>query len=293
MKFDSYHPAINFIFFAAVIVATLCFTHPVFLAISFIAAFIYSIKLNGVRALIFNIVLLVLIAAFACFYAYYTHFGVTNLHMNFAGNQITLESLVFGFVFATIVATVLMWLSCMHAIISSDKVVYLFGRISPKLSLFLSILLRMVPRIKERSRVIDTGRKCIGMGGGQGPIPRRFVNWVRRFSILITWISESLVESSRSMRSRGYSLKGRTAFSIYRFDNRDRSFVIFLFICIAFVLMAILFNQTRIVYDPMIIMNRITAFSIVFYLAYAAFCFAPLALQLVGELRFEMLRKTA
>ena len=34
MRFDSYHPAINLIYFVSVIAGTLCFLHPVFLALS-------------------------------------------------------------------------------------------------------------------------------------------------------------------------------------------------------------------------------------------------------------------
>ena len=47
--------------------------------------------------------------------------------------------------------------------------------------------------------------------------------------MLITWMISALALESDSMRSRGSLLRGRTAFSIYRFDNRDRAFVIALF----------------------------------------------------------------
>ena len=54
MRFDSYHPVINLIYFTAAIICTVKFNHPVFLAISYLAAFVYSIKLNGKRSAIFN-----------------------------------------------------------------------------------------------------------------------------------------------------------------------------------------------------------------------------------------------
>ena len=149
MRFDSYHPVINLIYFAAAIVCTIWFHHPVFLGISYVCAFVYSVKLNGKRAVIFNLCLIPLIFLYAAWYSYYNHFGVTNLRQNFIGNQITLESVVYGIVRGTTVAAVIMFFSCVFAVVSSDKVVYLFGRISPRLSLFLSILLRCVPRVKR------------------------------------------------------------------------------------------------------------------------------------------------
>jgi len=246
MRFDSYHPTINFIYFASVIICTVCFNHPVFVAISYMTAFIYSVKLNGKRALVFNLCMVPLMVLYAGFYAYYNHFGVTPVRQNFIGNSITVEALCYGMILGVTVVTVIMWLSCLFVIFTSDKVVYLFGRISPKLSLFLSILLRSVPRIKERAKKINVAQKGIGRGVADGNLFRRAENTIRLISMIITWTLENFVESARSMKCRGYSLKGRTAFSIYRFDNRDRSVVLGIFACLTFVMAAIAFDQTDI-----------------------------------------------
>lgn len=291
MRFDSYHPMMNLIYFTAAIACTISFKQPVFLAISFLCAFIYSVKLGGLKVFILNLVFAIFAALYAGWYSYYNHFGVTKLRVNFIGNQITLESVTYGLVIGIIVATVLMWFCCVFMLITADKIVYLFGRISPKLSLFLSILLRTVPRIKTRAIRIEISREGIGRGIKQGNIWERFLHLLSLISILITWTLEDFVESSNSMRSRGYSLKGRTAFSIYRFDNRDRSLVIAFFWCLTFVMMAVLFNQTSMYFNPAIIMNRITPISYVFYTAYAVFLLLPMALQIVGEYSFKKLRK--
>lgn len=287
MRFDSYHPAINFIYFGAVIAAAVAFNQPVFLAIGYLCAFIYSIGLSGRRAVRFNLALIPCAILFAAFYAGYNHFGVTNLAVNFIGNQITLESIVTGLVIGIVLASVLMWISCMNAVISSDKVVYLFGRVSPRLSLFLSILLRLVPRVKARAKKINVAQKAIGRGIDQGNLFKRAANFFRLVSIVLTWTMENMIETSDSMKCRGYTLKGRTAFSIYRFDYRDRSVVIAIFLCLTALLTAVLFDQTRILYDPEIILNRITPMSVVFYAAYAFFCLLPFLLQAAGERRFE------
>ena len=92
------------------------------------------------------------------------------------------------------------------------------------------------------------------------------------------------------MRSRGYALKGRTAFSIYRFDNRDRSLVISLFACLTVALMGYLLGQTVIWYDPKIVMNPITPISFVFYMGFAVLCLLPLIMELWTEFRFKKTR---
>lgn len=287
MRFDCYHPMINLIYFVVAIAGTNYFNHPVFLVISFLCAFIYSVKLRGVKTLILNLVLTVLGMLYANWYAFYNHFGVTNLKANFIGNQITLEALIYGGVRGITVVTMIMWLLCVFKLITADKVVFLFGCVSPRLSLFLTILLRTLPRVRVRSRCIETSREGIGKGVKQGNVIKRILHLFGFLSILITWTLEDFVESSKSMKSRGYSLKGRTAFSIYRFDNRDRSLVIGFFFCIMLLIVAILFNQVRILYNPEIVMNRITPVSYVFYVAYAVFLLLPMVLQIIGEYRFK------
>ena len=290
MRFDSYHPAINFIFFTAMLAMTVLFNHPFFLAISYFASFAYSVKLNGRRSLIFNLSLIPLIVIWMFWYSYYTHFGVTILAINFAGNSITLESFVYGGVIGIMAASVLMWFSCIHTIISTDKVAYLFGKLSPKFSLYFSILLRMIPKTKQYARKVSQAQYGIGRGIRQGNPLRRLSNCFRILSVMITWLIESLAASSESMRSRGYTVKGRTAYSIYRFDNRDRSFVIGIFWCVIIVIFGSLLDQTRILYNPEIVLNRITPVSFVFYVVYLVLCLLPMGLQITGELKFNRLR---
>ena len=288
MGFERCHPAVNLIYFAAVFIGMVTFQHPAFLAISFLCAVAYSIKRNGVKALIFNLSLLPLVMGFALYYSSYSHFGMTVLRQNFVGNNMTLESLVYGFVLGVVGAGCCAWLSCVFSVFTTDKVVYLFGKVSPRLSLFLAILLRMIPRIKKEAKRIHMAQQGIGRGANQGNLWQRFRNGLRIFSMLITWTIDSLTIASESMRSRGSSLRGRKAFSIYRFDNRDRAYVIVLFFCITLTMMAVLLRQTDMIYDPRIIWKSVSpAFSI----GYTILCCMPLGLELFTEYRFHKARK--
>ena len=291
MGFEKCHPAVNFIYFTTVIAGMIVFQHPIFLLISFVCAFIYSIKRNGWKALAFNIVLIPLVVAYAFYYSSYNHFGVTVLQQNSIGNNITLESLVYGFVLGFVIAGVLIWFSCVYSVFTTDKVVYLFGKVSPRLSLFLAIILRMVPRIQKEAKKINTAQRGIGRGANQGNIFRRLRNSIRILSMLITWTIDSLTMVSESMRSRGSSLRGRKAFSIYRFDNRDRTYVVGNFAGLTVVFMAVMLKQTDILYDPRIVMTPITSMSYLFYIGYAVFCLMPLGLELWTEYRFWKARK--
>jgi len=291
MGFAACHPAINFIYFACVIAATLCIPHPVFLAIALICAFAYSAKLNRVRGVVFGLCLVPAAAAFAAWYSSYNHFGVTVLRQNFVHNNMTLEALVCGLVLALTVAGAMLWFSCVHAIFTTDKVVYLFGKVSPRLSLFLAILLRMVPRIRQQAKKLNTAQRGIGMAVNQGNVFQRIRNALRIFSMMVTWTIDMLTNASESMQSRGSTLRGRTAFSIYRFDNRDRSYVVVLFAAMTVLLMGILLRQGYVRFDPVIRMAPVTPLSFVFYAGYAALCLMPLMLDLYTEWSFRRARR--
>ena len=291
MGFERCHPAVNFIFFAAALVCTAVFTNPVFVMISWLCAFIYSVKRSGTKALIFNLILIPLVLVFVYYYTRYTHFGVTVISVNFIENNITLEAMVYGTLLGFKAAAFIMWFSCVHSVFTADKVVYLFGRVSPRLSLFLAILLRMIPRIKKEADRINTAQKGIGRGANQGGFFGRIRNWIRIFSMMISWTIEAAATASESMRSRGSTLRGRKAFSIYRFDNRDRSFVIVMFLFLTITGMAVILKQTRAFFAPRIILPPVTAVSYVFFFAFAAFLLMPFALELWTEYRFRKSRE--
>lgn len=291
MGFERCHPAVNLIYFAAVIAGMISFQHPVFLLVSFLCACVYSIKRNSGKAAVFDLILIPCAVAFAAYYSSYNHFGITVLQQNMIGNNMTLESLVYGLVLGISIAGVCIWMSCVYAVFSTDKMVYLFGKVSPRLSLFLAILLRMIPRIKKEAKKINMAQQGIGRGVGQGTLWQRIKNTIRIVSMLITWTIDSLMTASDAMRSRGSSLRGRTAFSIYRFDNRDRAFVIVLFLCITLTMMAVLLKLTDMTYDPRIIWKPVTPISILFYIGYAVLCLMPLGLELWTEYRFRKARE--
>ena len=290
MGFERCHPAVNLIYFAMVIAGTVAFQHPVFLAISFLSACAYSIQRNRGKAVVFNLCMLPLAAAFAVYYSSYHHFGITVLQQNFVGNNMTLESLVYGLVLGICAVGVCIWMSCVYSVFSTDKMVYLFGRVSPRLSLFLAILLRMVPRIKKEAKKINMAQRGIGRGAGQGNGWQRIKNTIRILSMLITWTIDSLMTASDAMRSRGSSLRGRTAFSIYRFDNRDRGYVIGMFFCITLTVMAVLLKFTDMTYDPRILWKPVTLASCLFYFGYAVLCLMPLGLELWTDHQFRKAR---
>ena len=95
--FSRYHPAVNFLFFALVLVFSMVLMHPVCLLISLLGAVLYVIQLNGRKGLRFSlkIALPVMLLA-ALVNPAFNHAGVTVLAYLPGGNPLTLESILYG-----------------------------------------------------------------------------------------------------------------------------------------------------------------------------------------------------
>lgn len=283
MNFASYHPALNLLFFVAVVAFTACWTRPGLVAVSFLCALAFSVRLRGPRAVAFGGALVLCALAFAALFAMNVHFGVTNLARTPIGNSITVESLTCGVIVGLKVAAILVWLSCALCVFTADKVVFLLGRVFPKAAMMLAVTLRAVPVAGDRARKIAVAQSGIGKGPGQGGVLRRVANALRRTSILISWSIERFVEMSDSMRSRGSALRGRTAYSLYRFDNRDRALAIVLVALITVCAAAMALGETQMLFSPIIVAPKASFAGAAAYAAFLALCLLPLALQTAGE----------
>jgi energy-coupling factor transport system permease protein len=123
------------------------FLHPILLGIGIISAFTYSVILKGKKAVKFNLLyMLPMLLLMAALNPAFNHQGVTILFYLKNGNPITLESILYGAAAACMFIAVILWFSCYNSVMTSDKFIYLFGRIIPSLSLILSMVLRFVPR---------------------------------------------------------------------------------------------------------------------------------------------------
>lgn len=283
MNFASYHPALNLLFFVAVVAFTVCWTRPGLVAVSFLCALAFSVRLRGSRAVAFGCALVLCALAFAALFALNVHFGVTPIARTPIGNSITVESLTCGVIVGLKVTAILAWLSCALCVFTADKVVFLLGRVFPKAAMMLAVALRAVPVAGDRARKIAVAQSGIGRGPGQGGILRRVANALRRASILISWSIERFVEMSDSMRSRGAALRGRTAYSLYRFDNRDRALAIVLVVLVTVCAAATALGETQMLFSPIIVAPKASSVGTAAYAAFLALCLLPLALQMAGE----------
>ncbi len=285
MEFEEYNPVLNFLFFVSVIFFTIYISHPVFLAVSFIVGFVYSARLKNKnkKTVWFNLFLVLCAAVYAFIYASYNHFGSSVLGRNFIGNSMTAESLLYGCILGIKTVTVVMWLNAVTAVLTTDKIVYILGRVSPGLSIIVTILLRRIALMGVHFKRIAASRAAVGKGTGCGNVFIRVINFVWCVQALLTFETESIAESAFSMKSRGFTIRKRTAYSGYGFAGYDRGMLIFMVICMTVITMGMILDQTAVIYSPEIIINKATYASVLFYLAYFIYCGMPLFINIKNK----------
>ena len=290
--FSGYHPAVTMLYFVLVIGQTMFLNHPICLGISLIGALTYSIYLKGKKAVRFNLVyMLPLLVITALINPAFSHQGVTILAYLPSGNPLTLESILYGIYAAFLLITVIAWFSCFNAVMTSDKFVYLFGRIIPALSLVLSMSLRFVPRFTAQIKVISNAQKCVGRDTSNGGLIKRAKHGIKILSILVTWALENAIDTADSMKDRGYGLPGRAAFSIYRFDRRDKWALLFLLLCGGGVLAGMFAGKLKFVYMPVLSGAAFDLWQAGVFALYLALCVMPVMVNGKEELKWKALQK--
>lgn len=288
--FYSVHPAVNMAFFIFVMLITCLVLHPVIVGISLVSACAYTVVLKGRKALVFDLCLVLpFIIIVALMNPLFNHEGVTVLFYLWNGNAVTKEAVLYGLVSACMFAALIMWFYCLNSVMTADKYVYLFGRAIPTLSLVFSMVLRFVPRIFKRISLVSRAQRSIAPPMGKSAV-KAARHGMSVLSVTVTWALESAVNISDSMRSRGYGLKGRTSFSIFRFEKRDAVMGSLLLLAFALSVWAVAARRIYFRFYPSIKTVPADALCVIGFIAFALLCLAPVLVNLKENILWRLLK---
>ena len=290
-EFKTYHPIVNFIYFVFVIGFSCFFMHPIALCISLSSGFAYSVMLKGKKAIKTNLIYMIpMLLAMALINPAFNHEGVTIIEYLPSGNPLTLESIIYGICAATMIVSVICHFSCYNEIMTSDKFIYLFGKIIPAMSLIISMTLRFVPKFASQLKVVTNAQRCMGRDVSNGSIIKRAMSGLNILSIMTTWSLENAIETADSMKSRGYGVPGRTAFSIFTFDKRDRKALICILILGIYTFAGNLMGGMYFNFFPSLRMGDASFFNISVFVAYLLLCSSPIIIEIWEVRKWKALR---
>lgn len=287
-EFARCHPALNFLYYLLVIGVTMFYMHPVLTGISGAAVVAYLIYLRGWRGfarvcvLAFPVILLATVIN-----PMFSHQGLTILGYLPTGNPITLESMVYGLFAGAMMGVVILWFSTFHAVMTRDKMVYLFGKGLPALALMLSMVLRFIPQFYTQMERVDVAQRCVGRDIRTGSWWERLKKGIHVLSIMVTWSLENSVDTADSMRTRGYGLRGRTMYHAYRWDGRCWFLAAGMCLCFCVVMVGIFTKNLHVLYYPVWRMNGESPIAWLCYVFYGILCCLPLILNVVEDLKWR------
>lgn len=288
-EFATYHPVVNFIFFVFAIGITMFSVDPVFLVATLALSWSWSILLNGKKAIRFNLLMTLPVMIFmAVINTLFTHNGATVLfYLNY--NRVTLEAFLYGLAAAAMISSVIIWFTCFNKVMTSDKFIYLFGKTVPVLGLTLSMIFRFIPLLKSRYNEINMGQKCMGRHVEKGFFAKAR-QLIKEASILISWSLEASIETSDSMEARGYGLKGRTSFHLFKFTSRDKMMTAYLLTAGLIATVGCALGKTTIYYYPVIVLEQWDLLKIITLISYIMLLTAPMVIDILGEKKWQVYR---
>lgn len=290
-EFKRLHPLINLIYFLSVMCFCYVFMHPGISGTALTAAIVYSFMLKGRKVVRFFLTaLLPIMIVTAVLNPLFSHEGISVLAYMPSGNPITLEAVCYGISAAAVLGAVLSIFSCFNEIMTSDKLLYIFGKISPSLALLLSMVLRFVPRFRNRIKLIARARESIAPTAENSSVKSRAKNGIKILSAMTTWSLDSAIDTADSMKARGHGLGNMSSYSIYRFELNSIIEFVYLVLLISYVIIGAADGVFDFSFYPMIKHKTATAYGISVWAAYTLLCFYPVIIEIKEAIRWKFLK---
>lgn len=278
--FSKYHPLIIFVFYIGAFVFGMIFLHPLFWGCSLCAAMLYYLTIRGKSGIRFILGMIPLYLGIMLMNPFFNTDGERILFTYMNGRVYTLEALLYGMAFASVMVTVLLWFASYQIVMTSDKFLYLFGKAFPTVSLIFTMIIRLLPDFKRKMKQITEARKGIGLLGEQG---------VTVLSVLTSWALEEGIVMADSMKSRGYGCTKRSSFSIYHFKKQDIRLLFIFAVLTAVIIFCGLHQGAAVTYTPKLRIMQ-NSYSFIGAAAYFLFLILPTVIDIAEDIRWYILK---
>lgn len=284
MRLSAFHPLTALTYFAAVLAVTMFCPCPAVAVYSAAGGLLTEFMLEKSKRRFFGGL---------CFYAamwavitvtnpLFSHKGLTPLFF-VNGKAYTYEALCYGAVMGCSLAAVIVWFKVLGRILTREKLLYLFGRKTPKTALIITAAMGFIPKLKGLYRQISDSMSCSGSNNSSSRADR-FRTACTMFTALCAGCLENAADVSISMKARGFGTGKRSFAHSFKFRMWDGIFAA------AFALLFVLVMAARIsgglsaeFYPRLEIPSR----SVVGRAAFALLCAMPFILEAKERIKWK------
>ncbi|MBQ8965566.1 energy-coupling factor transporter transmembrane component T [Ruminococcus sp.] len=166
----------------------------------------------------------------------FSHRGMTVL-LFVNDRPYTAESMLYGLMLGLSLSGATLWLTLCRRLLTDREILCIFGRISPKLAMTVSMTLGFIPRLIEKQKRIRSAQQWAGLFAGSSPTDR-LQSSAAVFMACVAWSAEAAAGAARSMDSRGYGTHSVTYSDSRRLRRAD---LVFLTVQTGFTAAAVIF----------------------------------------------------
>ena len=286
-QFSDYNPIAVAVYFLCAAGTAMFSMNPIIIILSLIGAAMLLVVRNGSRERGYFLSLAVVFVILTLINPIFSHNGVTVL---FVLNDIpfTLEAVIYGAAAAAMIVSALCWFRSFSRIMTSDRLLYLLGGISPKLALMFSTALRYVPLFGKQAGKVKNAQKALGLFDTE-TLSGELRSNIRIFSVMVTWALENGIITSDSMTARGYGTGKRTYFTLYRFRCSDLFLLLSSLLLFSVTLLGTALGALEFSYYPAITGISLSPIAAAAYLSYGVLALLPSFIQIQGDIKWKYL----
>jgi energy-coupling factor transport system permease protein len=289
IAFSRFHPVALFFYYLILLLFTMFTENPVIIASALLGALLFSVFTGSTRenlqdAKFFAPMFLLVSLTNPLF----SHNGATPLFfMN--DNPVTLEAIAAGVSIAATVTAVMLSFKGFSRVMESDKLLALFGKVSPKLAVVLSMALRFMPLFARKWRELCDVQKAMGYFRKESRFSR-LSSYARVFSALVSWALENAADTAASMCSRGFELESKKSFSLFRFTRADGALIAVCSVLSLPVLAGFALGRADFAFYPYISEASADALSLIMYASFAILSLIPFIFELTEAIKWKYFR---
>lgn len=287
-SFKDHNPISVFIFYAFAIVPAMFCMNLVLMLISLAGAVAFRVSKDGPASVKKMLPFFAFPVLGTVINPLFNHNGVTVLFI-LNNNPVTLEAVLFGLTLGIMITSTVIWFSSFNSIMTTDKLLYIFGSVSPKIALILSMTLRYIPLYGQQIKKVRQAQTVTGLYKEDNAIDK-IRGGMRIMSVMVSWALENGIITADSMTARGYGAGRRSRFAIFGWRTAD---VVLALVCVALgAITAACMGFGHLAYEwyPQIVTPGASPAALTAYAAYALLCAVPTVLQIREEARWRSLQ---
>lgn len=285
---DRYNPFTVTVYFLAVAGVAMFCANPLLLCMALGGALSLCLLRRDVKRARTHLLFWLLFLLTALLNPLFSHNGATVL-LVIGDRPLSLEALIWGLTQAGAILSALYLFATFCAIMQSDKLLYLFGKLSPRLSLILSMGLRYVSLLSLQWQKIKQTQTALGLYK-EDNVFDRVRGSLRIFWVLLGWALENGIVSANSMTARGYGTGKRTHYSIFAFSRRDALYLSLTLALLTGTLVPLIAGALDFTFYPTMHLQYAGTLSWLGYCSYGALVALPIITETEDAVKWKYLR---